>query len=862
MLGAVSPRANDGVSGPRRRRAAATLAGLLLLTGRLAADEPPPPATDGPFVTVGAGCPRLELDCADTRVATRWDADGLARDLPSGGSIWSLLETVDPAAIVDRIDGAGLHLDEPGRFALRGTSWTQNVVLLDGVDFTDPLRGGTTLLLPDLGSLQSVEVSSALGSPEYGTPGTTLALASRAPAGSWRGAVQAYGLGSGMQSGESGNVPSIARFGSLVDASALAGGPIGERVGLLASLRAVRLRRVDRAGATPLESRLVSGDVQLAWRAGERDTLKLGGVGQALERPLPERARFPGDAATEAADAFGATSAWSHDGDRLAASAFAGFWTAAVEPQTAGLGADGTVERLRDGPVPDLVFASRSTRSSWTAGGRVVLRPAPLAGLQHAPRFGVAASRAWLVETPGPSGPVPETVDGLAARVWEYSWPGPDSRRHALDLAAWASERLTWRDRLFVEAGLRLERTTGSAEGAAQGVAWTSLLPRFSARLRLTDAGAISLLGGWAEYGHRLLLDSLAFGDPNAARASVYRWADANGDGLYDPSERGVLVARAGPGDPATAGIDPRLGQPRTRELVAGVEASPGKGWVVAFLGFDRRETALLEPVNVGVAASDYVVRYLPDPGGDIAGPQDDQLLPVFDRKPESFGLDRYLLTNPADDTGHHQGAELRVEKALGARFGLFAGATVSRTEVRGANRGFRVVENDQGVIGEIYEDPNAYTYSLGRGFFDRAFTIKVAATWRAPHELRLGVVARYQDGQPFGRLVVVPDLAQGAEAIPATSRGQSFGRAATADPEGRPLTADGHRFTYTVTVDARLEKGFRIGSRRLALVAEVFNLPGLRNEVEENPVWGPSFRDPTAVQPPRVFRLGARFDF
>jgi hypothetical protein len=62
--------------------------------------------------------------------------------------------------------------------------------------------------------------------------------------------------------------------------------------------------------------------------------------------------------------------------------------------------------------------------------------------------------------------------------------------------------------------------------------------------------------------------------------------------------------------------------------------------------------------------------------------------------------------------------------------------------------------------------------------------------------------------------------------------------------------------------VDARIEKAFRLGSRRLSLVAEVFNLPGLRNEVEEDPIWGASFRDPTAVQPPRVARLGARFDF
>ena len=107
-----------------------------------------------------------------------------------------------------------------------------------------------------------------------------------------------------------------------------------------------------------------------------------------------------------------------------------------------------------------------------------------------------------------------------------------------------------------------------------------------------------------------------------------------------------------------------------------------------------------------------------------------------------------------------------------------------------------------------------------------------------------------------------MPDLAQGPEAIPATPRGQSFGRAATVDPEGRPLTADGHRFTYTLTVDARIEKALLLGPRRLALVVEAFNLLGVRNEVEENPVWGASFRDPTAVQPPRAVRLGARFDF
>jgi hypothetical protein len=849
-----------------RCRAAAILAAPFVLVGPPAgAAEAAPPAADG-SITVGSTCPQMHPECFAGRIATRWELDSFARDLPSGRSAWSLLETVEPAAVVDRIDGAGLHLDEPGRFAMRGASWTQNTLLLDGVDVTDPLHGGTPLVFPDVDSLESIEVTSALAPAEYSSPGVTLALTSREPAASWRGTAQAYGLASGLQSGGApGGAPSIARFGSLGDANALVSGPMAsERLRLIAAGRLASVRRFERVDATELESRLASGLLQLTWRAGQRDTLRLGGLAQALERPLAARVRFPGDPVPERVDALGATSLWTHEGDGVAASAFAGVWTGRFVPQTEGRAADGTVERLRDGPVPDLVFPSRSRRSSWSAGGRLALRAATLGGLWHAPRFGLTLARASATESRGVGGPIPETVDGLAARVWDYTWPGPDSRRHVLDLAAWASERLAWRDRLFVEAGLRLERTTGAAEGAAQGVSWTSLLPRVSARLRLTDAGRLSLLGGWGEYRHRLLLAPLAFGDPNAPQASVYRWMDANGDGLYDPSERGPLVARVGPGagDGLLAGIDPGLRPPRTRELVAGVEASPGEGWVLGLTGFDRRETDLVESVDVGVSSADYVVRYLPDPGGDIAGSQDDQRLPVFDRRPESFGLDRYLLTNPAGHTGLHQGVELRVEKTLGACLALFAGATASRTEVRGGNRGFRVTENDQGVVGELLDDPNADTYSRGRGFFDRAYTIKAAAAWRAPRGFRLGLVARYQDGQPFGRLVVVPDLAQGPEAIPATTRGQHFGRIRTTDPEGRPLSAEGHRFSYTLTADVRVEKGFHLGSRRFALVAEAFNLLGLRNEVEENPVWGASFRDPTAVQPPRCVRVGARIDF
>jgi hypothetical protein len=817
------------------------------------------------FVDAVPGKPdaRFRIERLDGRVVAVF-SERLARDLPSSGTAWSLLETAEPAAILDRIDGAGLYLGEPKRFSMRGSSWTQNAVLLDGVDLTDPLRGGTPLAWPETLRLGRIEAVSGLAPVEQAQPGVALALVSRATARTWRGAVQSEAVTEGLQADTAGGeAPPVARFGSLAEAEGFLSGPLGPRLRLSLSGRFGRLHRFERRDPEALESRLVSGTGELFYEPGERDELRLLVSAQAVRRPFAARALFFGEAPTETADALGAQVHWTRARKGATVSAFAGLWSGLFEPQTAGHLTGRPVERTLDGPAGELVFPARSRRNVAVAGASLALRAARLGGLWHAPRAGVSFRHASATQRAGASFPIPETVGGLPARVWEYAWSGPDSRRHLRDLAAWAADRLVLGDRLLIEAGLRLDLSAGSAEGAAQGVSWTTLSPRLSARLRLTESGRFTVFGGYADYRHALRLEPFTFGDPNGPEAAVYLWDDLNRDGRFAPEERGVLVARVGPGaaDGALAAIDPALRPPRTRELALGLEWSPGRDWTLRLIGFDRRESDLLESVDVGVPVSGYDVRYLPDPAGDIDGPQDDQLLPVYDRKPETFGLDRYQLTNPAGHESLHQAVELRVEKPVGSRFVFLAGATASRTEMAGAYRGFRVGENDQGVLGELHDDPNADTHSRGRGFFDRAFTIKLAASYRVPGDWRFGAVARYQDGQPFGRLVVVPDLAQGPEAVPATPRGQIV-RGGAVDEKGRYIVPSGHRFSFTLTIDARIEKGLHLGTRRLALFAEAFNLLGTRNEVEEDALWGPGFRTPTAVQPPRVVALGIRLDF
>ena len=114
---------------------------------------------------------------------------------------------------------------------------------------------------------------------------------------------------------------------------------------------------------------------------------------------------------------------------------------------------------------------------------------------------------------------------------------------------------------------------------------------------------------------------------------------------------------------------------------------------------------------------------------------------------------------------------------------------------------------------------------------------------YRLPHDATVGIIARYQDGQHFARLVIVPDLNQGPEAIRAFRNGKT-------------------RFTYTLTIDVRLQKQIAVGERTLAIVIDAFNLVNKAKEVEEFPVSGPLSRLTAAVQPPRAIHIGAKFTF
>jgi len=88
-----------------------------------------------------------------------------------------------------------------------------------------------------------------------------------------------------------------------------------------------------------------------------------------------------------------------------------------------------------------------------------------------------------------------------------------------------------------------------------------------------------------------------------------------------------------------------------------------------------------------------------------------------------------------------------------------------------------------------------------------------------------------------------VPNLNQGPTAVRAYANG-------------------GAAFSYTGTLDVRVQKAFTTPHSEVAAVLDVYNLPNLGREVTEYIVSGARFRTPTAQQPARTALVGVRVTF
>lgn len=787
-------------------------------------------------------------------------------ELPTARNLWVLLESQVPGVVTDRVDVGGLRGDVPARFGGLGSSWTQNAYVLQGFDLSDPYTGDRPLFFPDFDALEAIKVGTAVHSADIAVPGIAATLVPRRGGDVLSGGAQFFGQGGATQGDNvtakkrSEGVTSPERFRDFASGNVHLGGPLVPGLAsYFLSVSETDFTRYPQSVSDSVSSSLKTGLLNLTASLGSHE-LSLLWTGYDVSRPnAGVSARIPLSATVREletsnvlvlTDTIPLSRTLSLEG-RL------GYVSASPRQ----LRQDGTREQagmemftgVQTGAAPMETSGGRTRlEAAGVLHGRTgVFRPAGLSvPVETDYRAGLsweetALSRRW------------DALDGVNLNFFggqPYSValvdPAGRTESHLRNITAFVQTRSLVGGALTVDAGLQLRSARGWLTTSAEpAISWTTLSPRLS--LSLPVSRKTVLRAGFSRCYHRLPAQYLDFGDSDAASSQTYLWNDLNGDRQFQPGELGPLQKVSGG---AYSRIDPGLKAPYTDELMIGADVDLGP-FDLRVRAMHRQERRLVETVDTGVPFSAYHPVTIHDNGGDnVPGTWDDQELTVYEQDPATLGKNSYLLTNPEGFKSFYQGVDI-VLALKGGHSRLRGNVSFSAYRIVGtASQLAESQEYDQGVIGNLYDDPNSLVNAKSRLFFDRAFIAKGTLLYSLPWGLSASGVAKYWDGLPFGRKVVVTGLAQGPFYVFATPRGN--------DPQ--PTGTQGHRVEYNLTVDLGIEKTFLVAGRRLMARIDVFNLLNQDKNTRENDLSGDNFqaRVPLEIQAPRVFRAGLRYEF
>lgn len=814
----------------------------------------------------GPGPPFVWIDLSDHTSRTLIDAFQI-QSMPSANNIWSLIENQDFSATANRIDVGGVWADQPALWSSRGSvSWTQSSYLINGIEATDPYITGMPLFYPDLEAWQFVSHSNGRHPVADLSPGGVLNLVPKQGTADFHGTVSTFLSTPGMSSG---SVPSRlqdeglferTRLNSFSKCSARFSGPVfTKRLLFFATLSYLNLNR-DVAEFDPDDKgTIASALVNLTYRL-ERGSFHLLWTGQTAREPTAGAGRdVPHSATLNRKNLYNVFQLiWKsrfRPGHYFELGAAFAKGNIHSEFQD-GISAPHGLEVFQKIPSGAAASAGREDRTNAALQGKGQALFGCLSQLHHRLSYGLALRYADSSSKKEILGNIHLHFQGEDPfEIVRFNTP-VQHKEWSFDTHLFVEDLITFRNLASFSFGLHLVSTRGRALGIGEQpeifpgsdeeagkIEWFNLAPRLSFSLPLLSDKSLTLRVSAGRYHFNLPLHYLNCGNPQALGGLAYAWTDTNQDRQFQPGEEGELLRREGP---YYAAIDPELKRPHTDEYsVSLTKIFPGN-FCLTLAGFYRETRQLVETLNIGVPFSAYSPVQIYDPGDDtIPGNYDDLYLTVYNQDKNSLGNDFYLLSNPdaGSRVSRYRGLDLILTKKFGSTVFFFA---ATATEAMGTSSpGNTEYENDDGVIGALYDNPNAFLFAKGDLRFDRAYTARLGVSIPFPFGFRLAGLAKYYDGQPFTRKIIVTGFNQGPFYVQAFPRGVA-------------------RYEFNMTVDLRLEKAIPVGKTRVRFTLDAYNIFDWAMATEENEWTGPEFplRYATEVQSPRVIRVGIHYDF
>jgi hypothetical protein len=802
----------------------------------------------------------------------------------------------DPGWVTQPVNFTGLADSVPALQSQNAFTWTGTAYRLQGMGATDPYQPGFPVLLGDIDAL--AELSSRAPKDDSSTDAfaSQIDLFVKQARDDWHGRVSSASTGSPLASD---NLPSASTRGALHQSehfnwltrdNVQVGGPLTSRGDIFVSGTGQWDSRTIPVAAPGQDqtSRLLFGNARGRFQLTSHDQIDGQYSGSRIDNsnwsqpagleewvgwrmmPTLDLPPYGMNGLTEVDHLDSIQAGWTHE---FAAQSHARilqvryqFLPAHLDtrPSAISPGAQSNADLLGGivtGPAPfsNLAVRTRQQIASTFRTGTVTLWNISH-DLSAGGSYGQAKSRNRFS---APSDLNLVTANGVPAYVIELNTP-LDSRELVKTSEAYALDRIRLNSFLMITAGLLGDFSRGSlpAQSSPAGVyfpsrqypaqngliGWNSVSPQVAFALRIPRLNRMVLRASYDRRYAPLAGQYLDFANPNSLSGLVYQWNDANGDGLFSPSETGILLRRFGG---AFSSISPSLERPYADEFKVAAEATLPLRTFGRIQFYRRDEKNRIAAENVGVRPQAYSPVTIQDPGPDsIPNTFDDQRLTVWNQNPQTFGHDQYLLTNPPGLRMMYKGftAELSTEY----RYLSVSASFTAEKSYGPTNPGDGVLENDSGVVGALYQDPNTLINAANRDFFDRAFVGKIQTVSHLPSifgGFDLANTVNYTDGLVFARQLLVTGLNQGPVLIATTVRGS---------PEG------GNRAEYVLNWNLRLSRSFQLTWGRLTAGFDLMNVVNARNRIQESDINGPQFsaRLPVAIEPARFARLGFSFEF
>ncbi len=432
--------------------------------------------------------------------------------------------------------------------------------------------------------------------------------------------------------------------------------------------------------------------------------------------------------------------------------------------------------------------------------------------------------------------------------------------------AVYAQDKFFVNDRLTISAGLRYERQEliGGANSVTFDDNWA---PRLALTWDPSGSGRMKVFGSYGLYYARIPNDLALLTFGGGGRVI---WADYFDPELTEPIPDGVeaLGTRAhlliSSGSPATVAPDAKSTYIQEGILGFEFEALPRLTLGIQYLY--RNMPRVLEDL-----ANAAAVLYFTGDTGDVVR---------YIGNPQEGSPETVLDVGAFEDPIHeYQSLEFTAHKRFSGRWSLVGSYRYSKLE--GTYEGFFRNDNGQAnpAISSMFDYPTndpsyteigvpvygfrgdiRYLGELGAGPLpnDRPHQLKLWGSYNVTNSLNLGAGFWASSGRPLTPFAADPVLNRAGD-IPEAPRGSGI------ETEDGFMTRTPSNWSFDIHADY----GFALGSGRLILVADIFNIFNPQDAIDYDQnteirfrVDNPDFGRRILYQNPRSVRLGVRYDF